>query len=171
MKILTSFFVAACIMSNGAFAEAPTSATTHTPGKPAKKTAKKPASKHHVAKAAEKKSGALLDDDDKTFDAGTDAVTEINCELGNKVTLYRNAADNEHMALRWNQRVHRMTRVSTTTGANRFENTRYGLVWIGIPGKGMLLDTKRGHQLANECKDLDQFVPPHASAEPMKSKS
>ena len=91
-------------------------------------------------------------------------------ELGNKLTLYRNAEDNDHLALRWKQRVHRMTRVSTTTGANRFENDRFGLVWIGIPAKGMLLDSKHGQQLANECKDAEQMAPnPVAPIEPAKS--
>ena len=125
----------------------------------AKKTAKKHPTKAKHAKAAESKAGKLLDDDNKEFIAGTAAVTNVTCELGNKVTLYRNAADTDHMALRWNQRVHQMTRVSTSTGADRFENTKFGLVWIGIPAKGMLLDAKRGQQLANECKDAEQMHP------------
>ena len=96
-------------------------------------------------------------------------MTNVTCELGNKLTLYRNANDNEHMALRWNQRVHQMTRVSTSTGADRFENSKFGLVWIGIPAKGMLLDAKRGQQLANECKDAEQMMPkPAVVTEPTK---
>ena len=127
----------------------------------AKKTAKKHPTKAKGTKAAkaESKAGKLLDDDNKEFNAGTAAVTNVTCELGSKVTLYRNAADTDHMALRWNQRVHQMTRVSTSTGADRFENAKYGLVWIGIPAKGMLLDAKRGQQLANECKDAEQMHP------------
>jgi hypothetical protein len=61
-----------------------------------------------------------------------------------------------------------MTRVSTSTGADRFENRMHGLVWIGIPAKGMLLDSKKGLQLANECKSPDQLKAEAAktSAEP-----
>ena len=121
----------------------------------AKKPAKKAPVKH---KAVEAKPGVLLDEDGKVFSAGSDLATDVNCELGAKLTLYRNAGDADHMALRWQQRVHRMTRVSTSTGADRFENSRHGLVWIGIPAKGMLLDSKRGQQLANECKDAGQMV-------------
>lgn len=120
----------------------------------------------HAAKPAAEKPGALLDDDDKEYDGTGTAVTEIQCELGNKVTLYRNAGDEDHLALRWSKRVHRMTRVSTTTGANRFENAKFGLVWIGIPAKGMLLDARHGHQLANECKDAEQMMA--TPAEPTK---
>ncbi len=45
-----------------------------------------------------------------------------------------------------------MTTVSTTTGAVRLEDKASGLVWIQIPAKSMLLNSKQGLQLANECK-------------------
>jgi hypothetical protein len=81
---------------------------------------------------------------------------EFNCELGNKITIYSNADDDRHIALRWKKRLHRLTRVGTSTGANRFENRLFGLIWIGIPAKGMLLDSKQNRQLANECKNSEQ---------------
>lgn len=83
-------------------------------------------------------------------------TTEFHCELGNKVTVYQNEKDDAHIALRWKKRLHRLTRVGTTTGAQRFENTLYGLVWIGIPSKSMLLDSKQNRQLANECQNAAQ---------------
>ena len=87
------------------------------------------------------------------------AVTQYSCELGNTVTIHQNASDLHSIARRWKKRLHRLSRVGTTTGANRFENRLYGLVWIGIPAKGMLLDSKQGRQLANECKDAEQAKP------------
>lgn len=107
--------------------------------------AKKPAKKAPVAAATEAEP-----------DVKDSIVTELSCELGNKVTLYKNEADADHIALRWQKRLHRLTRVATTTGAQRFENTLYGLVWIGIPAKGILLDSKQNRQLANECKSPEQ---------------
>lgn len=86
-------------------------------------------------------------------------VTDYACELGNKITIYTNEKDDSHIALRWKKRLHRLARVGTTTGALRFENTNYGLVWIGIPSKGILLDSKLNRQLANECKNADQAKP------------
>ena len=83
-------------------------------------------------------------------------VTEYNCELNNKVTIYTNEKDDGHIALRWKKRVHRLERVGTTTGALRFENTNFRLVWIGIPSKGILLDSRLNRQLANECKSAEQ---------------
>ena len=96
----------------------------------------------------------------------TDTVTaEYACELNNKVTIYTNEKDSGHIALRWKNRLHRLDRVGTTTGALRFENTKFGLIWIGIPSKGILLDSKLNRQLANECKNAQQAKPLVASVE------
>jgi len=82
---------------------------------------------------------------------GMESAT-YHCELGKKVTIYRNAEDNNAIVLRWNKRLYRMVRIETSTGADRFENEKNGMVWIGIPAKGILLDSRNGRQLANECK-------------------
>lgn len=151
MNKLIAILALACMSGTGVYAQTATTSEQHAPKKPVahKQTVNSPAAK----------AGKVLDDDDKEFDGSGTAVIDVICELGNKLTLYRNVDDKDHMALRWNQRVHRMTRVSTTTGANRFENEKFGLIWIGIPAKGMLLDSKRGKQLANECKDAEQMTP------------
>jgi hypothetical protein len=115
---------------------------------------KKPV-KHKVSKAeaAAPRTGDE-DADEPTVTGAT--VVDFDCELGNKITLYKNDADDSHIALRWKKRLMRLTRVGTTTGAQRFENKLLGLVWIGIPAKSMLLDSKGGHQLANECRNAEQ---------------
>ncbi|WP_307718583.1 hypothetical protein [Massilia violaceinigra] len=92
-------------------------------------------------------------------DISDTTTTDFDCELGNKVTTYHNDSDDGHIALRWKKRLHRLTRVGTTTGAKRFENPTFGLVWIGIPAKGMLLDSRLNRQLANECKNAEQMKP------------
>ena len=96
-------------------------------------------------------------------------VTEYTCELNNKVTIYTNESDDSHIALRWKKRLHRLNRVGTTTGALRFENTNYGLIWIGIPSKGILLDSRLNRQLANECKNADQSKPMVSAAPELKN--
>lgn len=116
----------------------------------------KPA-KHKVGKAAAARENAKEPNEEADEPVVTGAtVVDFDCELGNKVTLYRNEADDGHIALRWKKRLLRLTRVGTTTGAQRFENKLLGLVWIGIPAKSMLLDSKGGHQLANECRNSEQ---------------
>jgi hypothetical protein len=71
------------------------------------------------------------------------------CELGNRVDLAGAGSD---VKLTWKGRSYPMTTVSTTTGAVRLEDKASGLVWIQIPAKSMLLNSKLGQQLANECK-------------------
>ncbi len=139
-KLLTAcaFALASLTLAAGAHAEV-------------KKPVKAKSSK--TAKAAEPK--APDEEADEPAVAGS-SVTEFSCELGNQITIYRNEGDEAHIALRWKKRLHRLTAVGTTTGALRFENKFYGLVWIGIPAKGMLLDSKQNRQLANECRDAEQ---------------
>jgi hypothetical protein len=98
-------------------------------------------------------------------------VTDYACELNNKVTIYTNEKDDGHIALRWKNRVHRLERIGTTTGALRFENPKFGLIWIGIPSKGMLLDSKLNRQLANECKNAEQAKPLVAAVPAVEKKS
>lgn len=120
--------------------------------KPAKAKAKAKAKSKAKAKVAAAEAVVHEDEPDVTDKKSVD----FNCELGNKVTVYSDDADTSHIALRWKKRLHRLVRVGTTTGAQRFENPNFGLIWIGIPAKGMLLDSKLNRQLANECKNAEQ---------------
>lgn len=116
---------------------------------------KKPPVKAKTSKAkAATKTDGMPDGPDADITGTTS--TDYNCELGNKVTIFHNENDDSHIALRWKKRIHRLDKVGTTTGARRFENPTFGLIWIGIPAKGMLLDSKQNRQLANECKNADQ---------------
>jgi len=139
-------------------------ATTAQPAA-TKKVVKKKISHKKASKKAAPAAATTADDgeDEGTPDVKTSVAIEYNCELGNKLTIYHNADDTKHIALRWGQTLHRLTHVATTTGADRYENHKYGLVWIGIPAKGMLLDSKLGHQLANECKSPEQAIAPTAA--------
>ncbi|XLZ70415.1 hypothetical protein ABT364_00175 [Massilia sp. SR12] len=127
----------------------------------AKAPAKKPASKKAKAAGAAAAAGAGA-----AAVAGAEGepsvtehkATDYACELGNKITIYSHADDSNSIALRWKNRLHRLTREATTTGAQRFENKLAGLIWIGIPAKGMLLDSKVNRQLANECKSSEQAL-------------
>jgi len=99
---------------------------------------------------------STADDDDREPELSGTKSADFSCEMGNRLTIYKNDQDDKHIAIRWNQHISRLTRVTTTTGANRFENHKIGLVWIGIPAKGILLDSKKGQQLANDCKNAAQ---------------
>ena len=129
MKLITACAMALAIAAPSAYA-AP------------KKAAAKPAAEQGVAESSVKGQTA----------------TNYACELGNKITIYSSADDGNSIVMRWKNRLHRLTREATSTGAQRFENKIAGLIWIGIPAKGMLLDSKVNRQLANECKTSDQAL-------------
>ncbi len=120
---------------------------------PAKKLVKAKTSKKSASKKApaEANASAAADSEDEAKLAESTPV-EYKCELGNSLVLYSHPEQPESLALRWKNKLYKLTRVGTTTGANRFENTKNGLLLIDIPSKAMLLDSLHGHQLANECK-------------------
>ena len=127
---------------------------------------KKPAKTKPAAKAVHPKADESAIPDGPDADITDTITTDYSCELGNKLTIFTNDKDDSHIALRWKKRIHRLARVGTTTGALRFENKTFGLIWIGIPSKGMLLDARQNRQLANECKNADQAAGNTAAAQP-----
>ena len=108
-----------------------------------------------VAKKNKVVAPEVIDEDDIEPNVQQHNSFDYKCELGNFLTIYTNTEDNQHVALRWKKRLYRMTRIETSTGANRFENRKAGFVFIGIPAKGLLLDSHKGKQLANECKTTE----------------
>ena len=116
------------------------------------------AKKAPAKKKAKEKAEPKVEEDTGPSEAddGDTITTDYRCELGNTLTIFQHAEDDSHIALRWKKRIHRLEKIGTTTGAQRYQNTTFGLIWIGIPSKGMLLDAKLNRQLANECKNADQ---------------
>lgn len=163
MAILLKHTLAAgiCALAVASLCAAPASASNTETHPKATKVLKQKAKKSKKAEAP-----AAGDKDDPEPDITNTVTTEFHCELGNKVTIYTNEKDADHIALRWKNRLHRMNRVSTTTGAQRFENPVFGIIWIGIPAKGILLDSKQNRQLANECKNAEQAKPAVAALSP-----
>ncbi|HWS75971.1 MAG TPA: hypothetical protein VN324_12585 [Quisquiliibacterium sp.] len=96
--------------------------------------------------------------------AATTPVSEINpagipfsagmyqCELNRRVHVRSVTPDLEFAVLNWDKKDYTLRAVGTRSGALRYEDNASGLVLLVILGKSMLLDTKRGQQLANECK-------------------
>lgn len=171
-KFLTAFLLmGACITVAAQGTDSTTgkskTATTKTVKKAPAKTSKKKAAAATAAGGAAAAAAATgTDEEDREPDTAGTTGLDYDCALGDKVTIFANTADDKHIALRWNKRLLRLTRVETTTGAHRFENRRQGMVWIGIPAKGILLDSKKGQQLANECKSADQMKPSTLPAAP-----
>jgi hypothetical protein len=137
MKQLLSVLLAASLTMTVSYA------TAQTSDQAPKKTVKK-AEKKSTKKAAKKA-------DEQDPDITASAASEYECIQGHKITVYRNPADAENAAMRWDKKLYAMKRIETQSGAERLESKKPGLVFIGIPAKAMLFDAKKG-RLADECK-------------------
>lgn len=73
------------------------------------------------------------------------------CAMNDTIDI-RIGAGQRNIDLKWKGDNYTLLPVATTTGALRFEDSGSGLVWIQIPAKSMLLNAKKGQQLANDCK-------------------
>lgn len=155
-KILSAFFLILGMAFILPQASAQTASGTSSVTK--KKTVKKKVAKKKTKKDSSKQveTDGIEHDGDVPDTAGFTSVS-YSCELGNRLTVYQKKDDDKQIAVRWRDRLHRLLNVNTGTGADRYENTKNGLTWVGIPSKGILLNSKNGKQLANECKDAAQL--------------
>ncbi len=149
MMKLASVMMAAAI----ALAVSPAQAETATTA--TKPAAKKAAEKKPARKTAPKKKSATHDDEPEADVTGS-IVTEYGCRDGKMITVFRNPDNPDRVAMRWGNKITTMKRVETASGAERLEHEKRGLVFIGIPAKSMLLDTRNGRQLANDCMSPEQ---------------
>jgi hypothetical protein len=99
-----------------------------------------------------------------TLPGMTAAITDFNphgfpfpvgiyrCDLNRSVDVREVAHDMRTATVRWNKKDYVLRAVTARSGALRYEDPASGLVWIVVVGKSMLLDTKQGRQLANDCR-------------------
>ena len=74
------------------------------------------------------------------------------CELGKKVEIQRDARNPDSIKVSWQGTRHTLQRYDSTSGLPRYEDRQNGLVWIDLPWKSVLMDSKTGSPIANECK-------------------
>ena len=74
------------------------------------------------------------------------------CELGKKVEIQRDARNPDSIKVSWQGKRHTLQRYDSTSGLPRYEDRQNGLVWIDLPWKSVLMDSKTGSPIANECK-------------------
>ena len=86
------------------------------------------------------------------------------CELGNAVTVTPDPQQPSRFIVQMKKNTYHMTPVTTTTGAVRLEDTQAGAMWLQLPHKSMLMNSKIGQRMADECQSPAQM----AVAEAMK---
>jgi hypothetical protein len=76
---------------------------------------------------------------------------DASCEFKNKVTVTPDPSNPGHFRLQFGKLVYNMVPEPTTTGAVRLEDKRAGVVWLQIPTKSMLMNTKVGQRMVDFC--------------------
>ena len=93
--------------------------------------------------------------------ATTPEVGEVHtgrmvCELGNSVTVSPDPQQPERFLVQMKKNTYVMTPVETTTGAVRLEDAQAGAMWLQLPHKSMLMNSKLGQRMADECQSDHQ---------------
>ena len=94
------------------------------------------------------------------------AVGEVHtgrmaCELGNSVTVTPDPQQPSRFVVQMKKNTYFMTPVETTTGAVRLEDTQAGAMWLQLPNKSMLMNSKLGQRMADECQSEHQVAVAH----------
>ena len=97
-------------------------------------------------------------------EAGEVHTGRMVCELGNSVTVTPDPQQPARFIVQMKKNTYLMTPVATTTGAVRLEDPQAGAMWLQLPHKSMLMNSKLGQRMADECQSPAQM----AVAEAMK---
>ncbi|MFG6449270.1 hypothetical protein ACG0Z6_13655 [Roseateles sp. BYS180W] len=81
---------------------------------------------------------------------------EAHCEFNQKVLITPNPNKAGHFKLQFGKQTYNMTPEPTSTGAVRLEDKHAGVVWLQIPAKSMLMNTKVGQRLVDSCVNEEQ---------------
>ena len=83
------------------------------------------------------------------------------CELGNSVTVTPDPQHPARFIVQLKRNTYLMTPVQTTTGAVRLEDASAGAMWLQLPHKSMLMNSKLGQRMADECQSEHQTTTAH----------
>ncbi len=86
------------------------------------------------------------------------------CELNNFVTVTPDPQSSTRFIVQMQKHTYHMTPVVSSTGAIRLEDAQAGAMWLQLSNKSMLMNSKLGQRMADECQSPAQM----AVAEAMK---
>ena len=94
--------------------------------------------------------------------AGEVHTGHMVCELGNSVTVTPDPQQPTRFIVQMKKYTYHMTPVETTTGAVRLEDAQAGAMWLQLPHKSMLMNSKLGQRMADECQNDHQTSVAHS---------
>ena len=126
-------------------------AATDTPAKPA--AAKAAPAKPAAAKAAPAAAG---------LSAGQISTAErvltgkVHCEFDQAVDIAAVHGKAGYFNVGFKGKTYTMVPEATTTGAIRLEDKKNGMMWLQIANKSMLMNTKAGQRMVDNCQHPSQ---------------
>lgn len=88
-----------------------------------------------------------------------------DCEFGEHVSVDAHPTAAGHFKLSYKKAVYTMVPQETTSGAVRLEDKKNGIVWIQIPAKSMLMNSKIGQRMVDSCMASEQRAATTAAAD------
>jgi hypothetical protein len=83
-------------------------------------------------------------------------VGTANCDDNDKVQVAPVPGQPGYFKLSFDKNSYVMTPKPTTTGAVRLEDAKSGMVWLQIPSKSMLMNSKLGRRVVDACQMAEQ---------------
>ncbi|MCW5657946.1 MAG: hypothetical protein KIT60_09590 [Burkholderiaceae bacterium] len=136
---------------------------TPLPAADEKAKGSKPAKPSAAQQRADKAKGRALAEE--TVQRVSEAQLEIAdrvhtgdaaCEFDQVVNLVRIDGKPGHFKLTYKKASYTVVPEETTSGALRLEDKKAGIVWLQIPSKSMLMNSKIGQRLADNCLHPEQ---------------
>ncbi len=171
MRTNISWLVGLCVtLQASAFAAEPANNKKHVVQKnkpqmikPANKVA--PAYKRYVPVAAPvMQPSDVIPEQERVVVAEQVHTGRMQCELGNFVTVDADPQTTGAFVVQLKQHKFHMLPVVSSTGAIRLEDAQAGAMWLQLADKSMLMNSKIGQRMADDCQSPDQA----AVAEAMK---
>ena len=78
------------------------------------------------------------------------------CEFVQQVSVFPVDGKPGHFHVGYKNAKYTMVPQETTTGAVRLEDPRAGVMWLQIPSKSMLMNSKMGQRMVDSCTQTQQ---------------
>jgi hypothetical protein len=164
MNRILSISAAVCALAMGGAVAAQTSAQPAAKSADASKAApaKKPVSQSRKEIKSEAKGMALATEVTENISAGQLEVAnrvltgKAECEFNQHVSVEPIKGKPGAFNVSFKNVNYVMIPEETTTGAVRLENKKQGIVWLQIPSKSMMMNSKVGQRMVDGCMHAEQ---------------
>lgn len=143
----------------------------------AKKATRHKAASSHQQLQSEAKGLALAIDTTEAISASQLEIAQrvqtgrTDCEFNQNVDVDAVPDHPGYFRLAFGKHHYTMVPEETTTGAVRLVDKKAGALWLQIPVKSMLIDTKGGHRLVDACRSPTQRAAEEAARTTVKTSS